>query len=43
MSFDEIPENKQEGYQCDCGGSITLDEESGFWECNTCDFCRKPD
>lgn len=34
MSFDEIPENKQENYPCACGGNII--EEGNHWECDTC-------
>ena len=32
--FDE--ENLPEGYQCECGGSITLYED--LWWCDNCDF-----
>jgi hypothetical protein len=40
MSFDEIPENKYEGYPCDCGGSITL--QDGVWECDLCKLKNRP-
>ena len=36
MSFDAIPEDKQESYQCECGGSITKRETDGEWECSSC-------
>ena len=36
MSFEEIPEDQVEGYPCECGGSITL--QDGIWECNLCEF-----
>ncbi len=39
MSFDEIPENKIEGYLCACGGSITKCEDK--WICDNCSF-EKP-
>ena len=32
--FDE--ENLQKGYQCECGGNITLYD--GRWHCDKCDF-----
>jgi len=38
MSFDSIPEDKEQAYECPhCdGGSIKL---SGFkWECDSCEF-----
>lgn len=38
MSFDDIPEYFAPAYQCECGGTITLDSESGYWVCDTCDF-----
>ena len=42
MSFDEIPENKSEGYPCpECAqGSVTIDSD-GCWSCDKCDFCRE--
>lgn len=40
MAPEEIPEDKYEGYPCDCGGEITKNED-GYWECDTCDFCAE--
>jgi len=37
MSFDTIPEDKRQGFPCDCGGSITKNEQ-GVWECDECNF-----
>ena len=36
MSFDTIPEDKQEGYPCECGGSITKYDDK--WCCDSCEF-----
>lgn len=37
MSLPEtIPEDEQEGYPCDCGGSITKCGKK--WCCDSCDF-----
>jgi ribosomal protein L37AE/L43A len=35
--FDSIPEDKDEAYPCDCGGSIKKNPSSGEWECDSCD------
>ena len=43
MSFDDIPEGKEPSYECDCGGNITFDYESGKWVCDSCDFENKDD
>jgi ribosomal protein L37AE/L43A len=37
MSFDEIPEDKQQSYPCECGGHIVI-KEPGVWECDTCEL-----
>ena len=39
MSFDDIPEDKQESYPCKCGGNITKNK-NGNWECDSCGFCK---
>lgn len=38
--FDEIPEDKVEGYPCpDCeNGSVTMNAEKTLWECDMCNF-----
>ena len=33
-------ESYEEGYSCECGGSIEL--ENGIWSCNKCGF-KAPD
>ena len=35
--FDEIPEDKDESYPCDCGGSISKKPSSDEWVCDSCD------
>ena len=35
-SPEDIPEDKEESYPCECGGSITLDKTQDFWECDRC-------
>jgi len=39
MSFDDIPEDKTQAFECDCGGTITKNER-GVWECDLCDFIK---
>lgn len=34
MSFDAIPEDREESYPCECGGEITNDD--GVWSCDKC-------
>lgn len=42
MSFDSIPEDKQESFPCpECGGSVTLFDFNNSWECDSCNF-HKP-
>jgi hypothetical protein len=36
MAHDDIPEDREVSYPCNCGGSITWKE--GLWECSDCDF-----
>lgn len=40
MSFDRDPADVYEHYQCECGGSIRLNEGKTLWECDTCDWNR---
>ncbi len=39
MSFDDIPEDKEESYPCDAchTGNITQNKD-GVWECDTCEW-----
>ena len=37
MSFDSIPEDKENSFPCDCGGAIT-EKRDGSFECDSCDF-----
>lgn len=34
MSFDDIPEDSQESFLCECGGNILHSEM--VWECDEC-------
>ena len=36
--FDDIPEDAEPSYSCDCGGSIKQNIISGAWECESCGF-----
>ena len=39
MSFDDIPEDREETYQCtQCGGNVVLCRTNEQWECESCDF-----
>jgi len=41
MSFEDIPEDKNESYSCPeefCVGSVAKDSASGHWQCDTCDW-----
>ena len=40
MSFEDIPEDREESYLCECGGNIAKNKD-GKWECDECDFCRE--
>lgn len=35
-SPEDIPEDREESYPCDCGGTITLDKNQDVWECCSC-------
>jgi len=36
MAHDDIPEDEEVSYPCDCGGSITENRDTGAWACDTC-------
>jgi ribosomal protein L37AE/L43A len=39
MTFDDIPEDRQESHECPtpgCEGSVVLNEDDQTWECDTC-------
>jgi hypothetical protein len=36
MAFDDIPEDKELSFKCDCGGNIK--KRNGKWECDSCDW-----
>ena len=38
ICFDSIKEDINEGYQCECGGSVTKTFDGKTWKCDTCDF-----
>ena len=39
MAFDDIPEDREESYPCECGGEISQDkDQGGKWQCNKCDW-----
>ncbi len=43
MSFDAMPEDKEESHFCKCGGNITKRKNTSgsdmiIWECDKCDF-----
>ena len=40
MSFEDIPEDKEESYPCiNCNtGEITMNEECTLWECDKCNW-----
>jgi len=39
--FDDEQYAHEEGFPCECGGSITMTIDAKFWECSKCDF-KKP-
>lgn len=39
MAHDDIPEDRQQSFPCECGGSITAHPDKK-WACNMCDFER---
>ena len=41
MSFDDIPEDREQSFPCPtgCGGDVTQDPKQGMqWQCNQCDW-----
>jgi hypothetical protein len=38
MGFDSCREDIIEGYQCECGGSVTKNLDGKKWQCDTCNF-----
>jgi ribosomal protein L37AE/L43A len=42
MSFEDIPENREEGGSCpNCiDGYVTMNVECTLWQCDNCDFER---
>lgn len=42
MGFDDIPEDCELSYPCDCGGSITKNEDN-TWECSSCGIIKSPE
>lgn len=36
MAFDDVPEDREESYPCDCGGSIKKNAAGTEWECDSC-------
>jgi Zn-finger protein len=42
MSFDSIPEDKQECFPCECGGNIVKSKTyRDLWECDTCEIIHR--
>lgn len=39
MSFDDIPEDIEQSFPCECGGNITMNH-AGHWVCDQCGFDR---
>jgi ribosomal protein L37AE/L43A len=37
MSFDDIPEDREESYPCQCGGNVTADANN-LWTCDKCEW-----
>ncbi len=35
---EDIPEDREESYPCQCGGNITLNRTKDAWVCDKCDF-----
>ena len=38
MAHDDIPEDVEQSFPCECGGVVRFNEFSGLWECDTCDL-----
>jgi hypothetical protein len=41
MGHDDARYENEQGFPCECGGSITMTQDIKFWECDKCDF-KKP-
>jgi len=39
MGFEDIPEDRERSYKCECGGTIT--KTGNVWSCDSCDFERE--
>ena len=40
MSFDDIPEDKQNMQPCpNCADGNAIEDKHGNWHCDTCDWC----
>lgn len=37
---EDIPEDREQSFPCDCGGSITLQPNQQWWECDECNFAK---
>ena len=35
MAHDDIPEDRELSFPCECGGNIT--KKGQYWECDSCD------
>jgi len=43
MPPDDIPEDKELSYPCECGGNITKDPKQGNqWQCDNCNWMPAP-
>jgi hypothetical protein len=38
MSFEDIPEDREQAFMCTCGGEITVTEDLLKWVCDSCSF-----
>jgi len=38
--FDDIPEDREQTFPCDCGDTIRYNAVGKFWECDSCNFRR---
>lgn len=41
MAFDDIPEDREPSFPCDCGGNVTLQPNGHTWECDECPFATE--
>lgn len=40
MPPEDIPEDKELSFPCECGGNTTK-QDYGFWGCDKCEFKKK--